>query len=92
MSNDLQYVYQKERKEFGKQCLFSDKKFLMVSIPSNHEEFNDYILRNPVEEGTQLGKQFSSSEVRKFVNCGLLFEPFYTCQPLGEHRVNDDRK
>ena len=64
MSNDQQYVYQKERKEFGKQCLFSDKKFLMVSIPSNHDEFNDYILRNPVEEGTQLSKHFSSSEVR----------------------------
>lgn len=63
MNNDLQYVYQKERKEFGKQCLFSDKKFLMVSIPSNHDEFNDYILRNPVEEGTQLNKQFALSEV-----------------------------
>jgi dynein intermediate chain 2, axonemal len=60
---DLQYIYQKERKEFGRQCLFSDKKFLMASIPSNHEEFNDYILRNPVSEGTQLGKQYAMSEV-----------------------------
>jgi dynein intermediate chain 2, axonemal len=73
MSNDLQYVYQKERKEFGKQCLFSDKKFLMVSIPSNHDEFNDYILRNPVEEGTQLSKQFSSSEVRIMSMNGEIF-------------------
>lgn len=56
-------MYQKERKEFGKQCLFSDKKFLMVSIPPNHDEFNDYILRNPVEEGTQLSRQFALSEV-----------------------------
>lgn len=63
--NDLQYTYQKERKEFGKQCLFSDKKYLMVSIPSNHDEFNDYILRNPIEEGTQLNKQYSLSEVKK---------------------------
>lgn len=60
---DTQYMYQKERKEFGKQCLFSDKKFLMVSIPPNHDEFNDYILRNPVEEGTQLSRQFALSEV-----------------------------
>ena len=60
---DLQYIYQKERKEFGKQCLFSDKKFLMVSLPSNHDEFNDYILRNPVSEGTQLSRQFALSEV-----------------------------
>lgn len=61
--SDLQYIYQKERKEFGKQCLFSDKKFLMVSLPSNHDEFNDYILRNPVSEGTQLSRQFALSEV-----------------------------
>jgi len=61
--SDIQYVYSKERKEFGKQCLFADKKFLMVSIPPNHDEFNDYILRNPVSEGTQLSKQFALSEV-----------------------------
>jgi dynein intermediate chain 2 len=60
---DPQYVYQKERKEFGRQCLFADKKFLMVSIASEHEEFRNYILRNPVSEGTQLGKQYALSEV-----------------------------
>lgn len=61
--NDLQVTFQKERREFGKQCLFSDRKYLMVSLPSNHDEFNDYILRNPVSQGTQLGKSFSVSEV-----------------------------
>lgn len=60
---DPQFVYQKERKEFGRQCLFADKKYLMVSIESNYEEFNNYILKNPVSEGTQLSKQFSLSEV-----------------------------
>lgn len=63
MAQDLTYVYQKERKDFGKQCLFADKKYLMVSIPSNYNEFSNYILRNPVSEGTQLGKQFALSEV-----------------------------
>ncbi|KAG5671329.1 hypothetical protein PVAND_001532 [Polypedilum vanderplanki] len=58
-----QYVYQKERKEFGRQCLFADKKYLMVSIASEHSEFNNYILRNPVSEGTQLGKQYALTEV-----------------------------
>ena len=58
-----QYVYQRERREFGKQCLFSDKKFLMVSLPSNHDDFNGFMLRNPVSEGTQLGKQYALSEV-----------------------------
>ena len=35
----------------------------MDSIPSNYNEFSNYILRNPVSEGTQLGKQFALSEV-----------------------------
>lgn len=63
MSHDLQYVFAKERREFGRQCLFADKKYLMASIPSNYNEFSNYILRNPVSEGTQLGKQFALSEV-----------------------------
>lgn len=62
MTQDLQYVYQKERKDFGRQCLFAEKRFLMASIPSNYNEFSNYILRNPVSEGTQLGKQFGLSE------------------------------
>jgi dynein intermediate chain 2, axonemal len=66
--NDLQMTFQKERREFGKQCLFSDRKYLMVSLPSNHDEFNDYILRNPVSQGTQLGKSFSVSEVSERIN------------------------
>jgi dynein intermediate chain 2, axonemal len=61
--SDLQYIYQKERKEFGRQCLFSDKKYLLASIESDYSEFNNYILRNPVSEGTQLGKQYALSEV-----------------------------
>ena len=40
MAQDLTYVYQKERKDFGKQCLFADKKYLMVSIPSNYNGVN----------------------------------------------------
>jgi hypothetical protein len=36
--NDLQVTLQKERREFGKQCLFSDKKYLMVSLPPNRDE------------------------------------------------------
>jgi dynein intermediate chain 2 len=60
---DAQYIYQRERREFGKQCVFSDKKYLMCSIPSNHDEFRDFILKDPVERGTQLGKQYALSEV-----------------------------
>lgn len=90
---DLQYIYQKERKEFGKQCLFSDKKFLMVSIPSNHDEFNDYILRNPVSEGTQLNRQFALSEVGAKNSRGVVvFIGSRFIVNIGKHGVNDNRK
>lgn len=63
MSQEPTFVLIKERREFGRQCLFADKKYLMASIPSNYNEFSNYILRNPVAEGTQLGKQYALSEV-----------------------------
>ena len=71
---EMTYVYQKERREFGKQCQFSDKKFLMCSVPSNREEFNNYILRDPVSEGTQIGRQFAVRYLWVvFCNCSIKF-------------------
>ncbi|CRK89583.1 CLUMA_CG003276, isoform A [Clunio marinus] len=55
-------IFPKERKNFGKQCLFVDKRFLMVAIPPKPYEFKDYIQRNPVDVGTQLSKQYAFSE------------------------------
>lgn len=60
---DLTFVYQKERREFGRQCLFSDKNELLFSEPPNREYFNDYILRNPVSQGTQCSHQMAITEI-----------------------------
>lgn len=58
----MQYVYQKDRRDFGRQCLFTDKSDLLFSEPPNRLLFKDYILRNPVERWTQKTGQMSASE------------------------------
>lgn len=62
MNEPLQYPYQKERREFGKQCMFSDKYELIFSEPSHREYFSDYILRNPISQGTVCGVQMGLSD------------------------------
>jgi dynein intermediate chain 2, axonemal len=57
------YVYQKERREFGRQCLFSDKNELLFSEATNRDLSKEFINRNPVSTGTQLGRQMAASEV-----------------------------
>lgn len=43
---ELQYVYQKKRTEFGRQCLFVDKgPDLIDNYPSNKDLVAEYILR-----------------------------------------------
>lgn len=43
---ELQYVYQKKRSEFGRQCLFSDRgPELIDNYPANPKLYKDYILR-----------------------------------------------
>lgn len=58
----MQYVYQKDRRDFGRQCLFSDKNELVFSEPPNRILFKDYILRNPVARWTQKTGQLSAHE------------------------------
>lgn len=43
---EIQYVYQKKRSEFGRQCMFSDKgPELIDNYASNKEHAHEYILR-----------------------------------------------
>lgn len=59
---DLQYNYQRDRSGFGRQCVFTDKNELIFSKPPNRQEFSEYILRNPVSQGTQCSKQMAISD------------------------------
>lgn len=58
----MQYVYQKDRRDFGRQCQFTDQSDLLFSEPPNRLLFKDYILRNPVERWTQKTGNMSASE------------------------------
>ncbi|EDS30420.1 dynein intermediate chain 2 [Culex quinquefasciatus] len=73
---DIEYAYQKERREFGRQCLFSDKNKVEFTEAANHEFFKEYILRDPVHLGTQYSRQMSLSAVNtesaEFENRGIL--------------------
>lgn len=75
MSSDQSFQFTKNRSEFGKQCMFSDKKILMCSIKSNHDEFKEYILKNPVDDSTQLSRQYAATtintETKSFEDKGI---------------------
>ncbi|XP_055703785.1 dynein intermediate chain 3, ciliary-like [Phlebotomus papatasi] len=59
---EIQYVYQKERRDFGKQCFFADKNELLFSEGPNRGTFKEYIQRNPMDRETQKSRQMSASE------------------------------
>jgi dynein intermediate chain 2 len=61
---EIVYVYTKKRAEFGKQCLFSDRPAeLHVNIMPDESMTNNFILKNPVDIGIQVSKEFSEHEV-----------------------------
>lgn len=61
---DSQYVYYKQRREFGQQLFaFTEKDEVMISIPPDEEIAKQYKMRDPVSRGTQFSKQMSCSEV-----------------------------
>lgn len=57
MHSSNQFVYTRERRRFGRQCLFSDRNQLMFSINPSKRQRCNYILRNPVHTQTQLSDQ-----------------------------------
>lgn len=61
---EIQYVYQKKRSEFGRQCLFSDKgPDLIDNYPSNKRNLWEYILRDPVDSYTQYAPVQAEHEI-----------------------------
>ncbi|XP_073837272.1 dynein intermediate chain 3, ciliary-like [Musca autumnalis] len=59
MHSANQFVYTRERRRFGRQCLFSDRNQLMLSINPSKRQRCQFILRNPVHQGTQLSRQLA---------------------------------
>lgn len=69
------YFYAKERRSFGRQCLFGEKNQVIATVRPDPSETTTNILKDPVDGLTQLSKQFSLSEVNtenaEFVSKGV---------------------
>lgn len=61
MHTRLEYTYVKGRKEFGRQCIFSDATFMVTQLPDPHVR-KQYIRRNPIDTATQCIPEKSSAE------------------------------
>lgn len=53
----------RERRKFGRECIFVDKREVTFSEVPNPELAQEYILRNPVSKGQQLSRQMALSVV-----------------------------
>jgi dynein intermediate chain 2 len=63
---EIVHVYQKKRKEFGRQCLFGDRHAkLIVDINPDPELRKDYVYKNPNEVAIQCSSEFSEHEVSR---------------------------
>lgn len=60
---ESQYVYYKQRREFGQQCVLGDKSETLLSIPPDRTLSRQYIPRDPVSRATQYASQMSASEI-----------------------------
>lgn len=58
-----QYFSNRPRRLFGRQCLFSDRNELQLSIQPKHDLARNYILKNPVDTSTQLCAQLGLDEL-----------------------------
>ncbi|XP_066256971.1 dynein axonemal intermediate chain 2 [Euwallacea similis] len=73
---DITYTYQKKRREFGRQCLFSDKgPDLIDNYPSNKKLMREYILRDPVHQSTLCApiqaEHYLNTMRAEYTTCGM---------------------
>ncbi|KAI8850615.1 WD40-repeat-containing domain protein [Chytridium lagenaria] len=73
---EIVYVYQKKRKEFGRQPTFSDRLAeVTLNIPPDHEYMRHYVERNPCHVEIQSAPEKSEHEVNTesfvFTNRGI---------------------
>ncbi|KAH8266672.1 hypothetical protein KR018_009528 [Drosophila ironensis] len=61
-----QIVLSRERRRFGRQCLFTDHNEMILSVQPSGRLRLKYILRNPIDERTQLSKQMALSTATTF--------------------------
>ncbi len=61
---EIVYVYQRKRRDFGRQCLFADRPAEIIADVQPDPKLRDqYVAKNPVEAGVQTAKEYSEHEV-----------------------------
>lgn len=65
MSNNMetQYLYHKQRREFGQQYSFSDKSELLFSEAADRSILKNFIPRDPITRATQYGIEMGANEI-----------------------------
>ncbi|XP_002132323.2 dynein intermediate chain 3, ciliary [Drosophila pseudoobscura] len=58
-----QFIFSRERKRFGRQCLFSDRNELLLAVHPSGRLRLKYVLRNPRDNNSQKSKQMALSTV-----------------------------
>lgn len=75
---DTNYTYVKSRREFGKQCRFSNVGptvlYNLMPDPSQEEQ---WLLRNPIDKNTQEGIEWSEHEVSRILKCLEMYLLFH---------------
>lgn len=73
-----EYVYLKERRNFGRQCRFKTKHEVLISEEPNNELLANYILKDPVPHGVQECSQLACNEINTdivpMIHCGINHE------------------
>lgn len=72
---EIVYVYTKKRREFGRQCNFSDQLAeLLVDILPDEQLAAEYIEKNRIDRGIQCGSDMSEHEVTcdSWLRCRLV--------------------
>ncbi|XP_068140816.1 dynein axonemal intermediate chain 2-like [Drosophila tropicalis] len=58
-----QFIFSRERRRFGRQCLFSDRNELLLSVNPSAKLRMKYVLASPVNQATQLSYQSAASTI-----------------------------
>eukprot|EP00049_Salpingoeca_infusionum_P018565 m.357810 g.357810 ORF g.357810 m.357810 type:complete len:572 (+) comp17943_c0_seq1:313-2028(+) len=61
---EIVHVYQRQRRDFGRQCNFSDQPAMtLVDIEPDEKQREEYLFKNPADASVQCSKEFSEHEV-----------------------------
>lgn len=57
------YVYTKERRKFGIQCIFVEESKRIFNLPTDHEILDHHVARNTIDANTQKAAEYALIEV-----------------------------